>query len=135
MEASATTARGGRSVLERSPLARLPDQLLQWGLTTLAVLILALLAYFFVRLIGESGTALNRFGLGFVFGNDWDPSRNIYRGAALVVGTLITSGIALVIGVPVAMDRMPFNCHPPRIQLAAPDCKYFFPLPSGSSYT
>jgi phosphate ABC transporter permease protein PstC len=108
LEASATTPRGGRSVLERSPLARLPDQVLQWGLTGLAGLILILLAYFFVRLIGESGDTFNRFGLGFVFGNDWDPSRNIYRGAALVVGTLVTSGIALVIGVPVAVGTALF---------------------------
>ena len=62
-----------------------------------------LIVYFFVRLIGESEQALSKFGLGFVFGNDWDVSRDIYRGAPLVVGTLITSGIALVIGVPVAV--------------------------------
>ena len=54
VEASATTVRGGRSVLERSPLSRLPDRVLKWGLTTLAALILALLAYFFIRLIGQS---------------------------------------------------------------------------------
>jgi phosphate ABC transporter permease protein PstC len=101
--ATATRARGGRSVLERSPLERLPDQVLQWGLSALAVLILVLLAYFFVRLIGESGTALNKFGASFVFGNDWDVSRGIYHGAPLVVGTLVTSAIALAIGVPVAV--------------------------------
>ncbi|HEX3974879.1 MAG TPA: phosphate ABC transporter permease subunit PstC [Solirubrobacteraceae bacterium] len=103
MEASATTVTGGRSVLERSPASRLPDQLLQWGLTTLATLILLLIAYFFVRLIGESGSTFNRFGASFIFGNDWDVSRSIYHGAPLVVGTLITSAIALLIGVPVAV--------------------------------
>ena len=103
MEASATTVAGGRSAFQRSPASRLPDQLLQWGLTTLAVLILLLIAYFFVRLIGESSKALNTFGLSFIFGNDWDVSRNIYHGAPLVVGTLITSAIALLIGVPVAV--------------------------------
>jgi phosphate ABC transporter permease protein PstC len=101
MEASATTVTGGR--FGRSPASRLPDQVLQWGLTTLAVLILLLIAYFFVRLIGESGTAFNKFGASFIFGNDWDVSRQIYHGAPLVVGTLITSAIALVIGVPVAV--------------------------------
>jgi phosphate ABC transporter permease protein PstC len=106
--ASASTVRGGRSVLERSPLVRLPDQVLQGGLTGLAGLIVILLGYFFVRLIGESGHTLGQFGLGFVLGNDWDPSRDIYRGAALVVGTLVTSGIALVIGVPVAVGTALF---------------------------
>jgi phosphate ABC transporter permease protein PstC len=103
VEASATTVSGGRSAFGRSPLSRLPDRALKWGLTGLASLILILIAYFFIRLIGESGTALNRFGLKFVFGNDWDVSRNIYHGAPLVVGTLITSAIALIIGVPVAV--------------------------------
>jgi phosphate transport system permease protein len=103
LEASATSVRGGRSVLERSPLSRLPDQLLHWGLSTLAALILILLAYFFVRLIGQSGNVFSNYGLSFVFGNDWDVSRSIYHGAALLVGTLITSAIALVIGVPVAV--------------------------------
>jgi phosphate transport system permease protein len=104
LEASATTSGGGRSVLERSPLSRLPDRALPWALTSLAALILALIVYFFIRLIGESGSTFSTFGLSFIFGNDWDVSRNIYHGLALVVGTLITSGIALVLGVPVAVS-------------------------------
>jgi phosphate ABC transporter permease protein PstC len=106
--AGSATVGGGRSVLERSPLARLPDRVLEWGLTSLAGLILVLLAYFFVRLIGQSGSVFGRYGLGFVFGNDWDVSRSVYHGAALVVGTLITSAIALVIGVPVAVTAALF---------------------------
>ena len=103
MEASAATAGGGRAVVERSPLSRIPDRVLSWGLTSLAVLILALIVYFFIRLIGESGSTFRTFGLSFVFGNDWDVSRNIFHGAPLLVGTLITSVIALVIGVPMAV--------------------------------
>jgi phosphate transport system permease protein len=101
--ATTTTASGGRSVLERSPFARLPDQVLKWGLTGLALAILALLVYFFIRLIGQSHTTFSRFGLSFVFGNDWDVSRNIYHALPLVAGTLITSAIALLLGVPVAV--------------------------------
>ncbi len=96
-------ARPAARLLERSAGGRLPDRVLRWGLTGLAALILALLAYFFIRLIGKSDTALSKFGLSFVFGNDWDVSRNIYHGAALLVGTLVTSAIALIIGVPIAV--------------------------------
>jgi phosphate ABC transporter permease protein PstC len=104
VEASATTpVAADRSLIERLAAGRTPDRVLRWGLTSLAALILAVLAYFFIRLIGESHTALSKFGLSFVFGNDWDVSRSIYHGAALVVGTLITSAIALVIGVPIAV--------------------------------
>ncbi len=103
MEASATTVSGGRSVLERSPLSRLPDQLLQWILTGLAAAILILIGYFFVRLIGQSSSSINKFGLSFVFGNNWDAAHSIFHGLPLLVGTLVTSGIALLIGVPVAI--------------------------------
>jgi phosphate ABC transporter permease protein PstC len=103
VEASVSTPTGGRSLIERSPLSRLPDRILKWGLTGLAALILAIIAYFFIRLVGQSGTVFSRYGLSFVFGNDWDVSRNVYHGAALVVGTLITAGVALIIGVPVAV--------------------------------
>ena len=103
MEAAATTVSGGRSILERSPLSRVPDQVLQWTLTVLATAILVLIGYFFVRLIGQSSSAISHFGLSFVFGNNWNPSRLIFHGLPLVVGTLVTSAISLLIGVPVAI--------------------------------
>jgi phosphate ABC transporter permease protein PstC len=106
--ASATTVPGDRSRFERSPVSRLPDQVLRWGLTGLAAAILILLAYFFIRLIGESSNTFSRFGLSFVFGNDWDVSRNIYHGFPLLFGTLLTSAIALIIGVPVAISAALF---------------------------
>jgi phosphate ABC transporter permease protein PstC len=103
VQASATAVPGGRSAFERLPAARLPDQVLQSGLSGLAALILIILGYFFVRLIGQSGSVFSHYGLNFVFGNNWDVSRNVYHGAALLVGTLATSAIALLIGVPVAV--------------------------------
>jgi phosphate ABC transporter permease protein PstC len=103
MEAAALNA-GGRSSLERSPVARLPDRILKYGLTLLAALILALIVYFFIRLVSEANPALSRFGVfGFTFDNAWDISANRFGALPLVVGTLITSGLALVIGVPVAV--------------------------------
>jgi phosphate transport system permease protein len=105
VEASATTttAAAGRSVLDRSAASRLPDQILKWGLTVLSGAILALLAYFFIRLIGESTSTFSTYGLSFIFGNDWDPSRSIFHALPMVVGTLLTSAIALILGVPIAV--------------------------------
>jgi phosphate transport system permease protein len=104
MEAGGITAPGGRSVLERSPGARLPDRLLRWGLTVLAAGVLVLLAYFFLRLIGESRDVFSKEGVfGYVFGADWAPGAGKYGALPLLVGTLITSGIALLIGVPIAV--------------------------------
>src|SRR5437764_15339344 len=105
MEASSVTApRGSRPSIGRLPLVRLQDGLLKWGLRGLAGLMLALLAFFFIRLYVEANPAFNRFGFfGFTFTNDWDVSRNFYGALPLLVGTLITSTIALCIGVPVAV--------------------------------
>src|SRR3954465_14091236 len=104
MEAGALSVRGDRSVLGRSPLSRPPRRARQGGLTGLGGAILVLIGYFFVRLYIEANPAFSRFGVfGFTFTNDWDVSRNFYGALPLLVGTLITSGIALCIGVPVAV--------------------------------
>jgi phosphate ABC transporter permease protein PstC len=90
--------------LERSLLARLPDRLLKWGLTALAASILALIVYFFIRLVGEASPAFSKFGvLGFTFGNDWNVNANHFGALPLLVGTLVTSALALAMGVPVAV--------------------------------
>ena len=103
MEAASIPS-GGRSKLGRSPLARFPDRALRYGLTLLAALILALIVYFFVRLVGEARPAFAKEGvLGFTFTNNWDVSTEHFGALPLVVGTLLTSGLALVIGVPVAV--------------------------------
>src|SRR3954447_11525052 len=106
MEAgSATLARaGGRPRVGRLPLVRGQDRALRWVLTGVAGLILVLIAFFFVRLLVEAWPAFSRFGvLGFTFTNDWDVSRNFYGALPLLAGTLITSGVALCLGVPVAV--------------------------------
>jgi phosphate ABC transporter permease protein PstC len=104
MEAASIPGGGERSILGRSPLARLPDRALKYGLTILAGLILALIVYFFFRLVGEAKPAFAKFGvLGFTFDNDWNVNAEQFGALPLVVGTLITSVLALLIGVPVAV--------------------------------
>ena len=90
--------------MERPPLARLPDALLKWGLAGLAAGVLALVGYFFVRLYIEANPAFDRFGFfGFVFTNDWNVQGRVFGALPLLVGTLITSAVALAIGVPIAV--------------------------------
>ena len=103
MEAASVPG-GDRALLARSPLARLPDRILRYGLTFLATLILALIVFFFVRLVGEARPAFAKAGvIGFAFDNSWSPSAGHFGALPLVLGTLITSALALMIGVPVAV--------------------------------
>jgi phosphate ABC transporter permease protein PstC len=109
VEAQTAIASGDRPVTGRSPLSRLPDRALKYGLTALSLGVLALLAYFFVRLYVEANDAFTHAGIGnFVFGNNWDVARNTFEALPLVVGTLITSALALLIGVPVAVATAVF---------------------------
>jgi phosphate ABC transporter permease protein PstC len=101
---AASIPTGERSILERSPLARLPDRALKYGLTALAALILALIVYFFIRLVGQARPAFAKESvIGFVFGNDWNVGAEHFGALPLLVGTLITSVLALLMGVPVAV--------------------------------
>jgi phosphate ABC transporter permease protein PstC len=91
-------------LLGRSSAGRNLDPLLKWVLTGMAAFILLLIAFFFVRLYVEAKPAFDRFGyFGFVFDNDWNVAKEIYGALPLLTGTVITSAIALVLGVPVAV--------------------------------
>ena len=46
--------------------------------------------------------AFEKFGLGFFFTNVWDPVKMNFGALAPIYGTLVTSAIALLIGVPVS---------------------------------
>src|SRR5947209_14135010 len=112
---------GGRAALARSPLARLPDRAVKWGLTALALLILALIVFFFIRLVGEAQPAFAKAGLfGFTFDNDWNVNAGRFGALPLVVGTLITSGLALLIGVPVAVASALYATELCPLRLRAP---------------
>ncbi|HYV16456.1 MAG TPA: phosphate ABC transporter permease subunit PstC [Conexibacter sp.] len=105
MEAGTITPAGERpNALRRSPAARLPDRLLRWGLTALSLGVIALIAYFFIRLLVESEPIFKHESVtDFLFSADWVPSKALYGAVPLIAGTLISSAIALVIGIPVAV--------------------------------
>jgi phosphate ABC transporter permease protein PstC/phosphate ABC transporter permease subunit PstA len=121
MEAGTLTTglRGDRPSFGRSPLSRLPDQVMRWGLLGLAALVFVILAFFFYTLIKDSTTALSHTGLfGFAFDTQWVPSKALYGAWPLLAGTLITSVIALVLGVPVAVATALYTTElcPPRLR-------------------
>ena len=102
MEAAVTAP--ARRALPRGSGPRFADPLLQGVLATIAAGVLILIGFFFVKLIVESEPAFAHTGVvNFVLSNDWVPSRGLYGALPLVFGTLLTSVLALAIGVPVAV--------------------------------
>ncbi|MBI5106378.1 MAG: phosphate ABC transporter permease subunit PstC [Solirubrobacterales bacterium] len=80
------------------------DPLMQGILAALAAGILVLIGFFFVRLVVEARPAFEAYGFfNFVFSDEWVPSKGEFGALPLVFGTLVTSAIALLIGVPVAI--------------------------------
>jgi phosphate transport system permease protein len=64
--------------------------------------VLALLAAIIVSLLIGSLPAMHAFGFGFLTSSDWDPVNDRFGALIPIIGTLVTSGIALLIGIPVS---------------------------------
>ena len=73
------------------------------NLTRLAAFaVLALLAAIIGSLIVGSMPAINAFGFGFLTSSAWNPVTDEYGALIPIIGTLVTSGIALFIAIPVS---------------------------------
>jgi len=67
-----------------------------------ATALLAALGGVLVALFIGGWPAIAKFGLGFLTNVTWDPVQDVYGAAGPIVGTLITSALALLFALPVA---------------------------------
>jgi phosphate transport system permease protein len=67
-----------------------------------AFLVLAMLIGILISLVIGAVPSIKAFGLGFLTTSDWDPVANKFGAVVPIFGTLVTSIIALLIGVPVS---------------------------------
>jgi phosphate transport system permease protein len=67
-----------------------------------ALLVLLILGGVIVALVDGSLPALRTFGLAFLYADVWNPVTEKFGALAPIYGTLVTSAIAMVIGIPVA---------------------------------
>lgn len=67
-----------------------------------AMLVMVVLLGVFLSLFIDSMPTWREFGLSFIWNERWSPAKDIYGAAAPIFGTLVTSVIALVIGVPIS---------------------------------
>ncbi|MFH0899419.1 MAG: phosphate ABC transporter permease subunit PstC [Pseudomonadota bacterium] len=68
--------------------------------SALVVLVLAAMA---VQMTRASASSIQRFGLGFLSSHDWDPVRDLYGAWPFIFGTVVSSLLALLLALPVAM--------------------------------
>lgn len=67
-----------------------------------AWLVFLLLAGMMISLFVESWQSIKKFGVSFLWDSEWDPVQNQYGALMPIVGTLITSCLALIIAVPIS---------------------------------
>lgn len=84
-----------------------------------AMIILILTGY---TLASGSVPVLQKFGLSFFFGQAWNPveGREVFGVLPYVMGTLVTSGIALLIGVPLSLGIAVFLVEMAPKKLSVP---------------
>ncbi len=79
------------------------DGIFKTVLTAVGVLILLLLAGIFLTLVVDSLPAMKVSGFAFFTGTTWDPVFKVYGSLAFLVGTLLTSFLALAISLPFSL--------------------------------
>lgn len=76
------------------------DRLFRYAVLGGALIIPLLMAGFFVQLGTSSIPAWREFGFGLITGTEWDPVANRYGALPAIVGTLLTTAIAVAVAVP-----------------------------------
>ena len=92
----------GRRLIRRAAAGRRQDAWFAHATRAFAALVLILLVAIVVALGYAAWPALSKFGVGFFAINVWNPVTGEFGALAPIYGTLATSAIALLIGVPVS---------------------------------
>ncbi len=96
----------------------LGDTLFHLGTGAAAVVLLAFLGLIALVLVSVSRDSLAAYGLSFLGATVWDPGHNVFGALPFIFGTLVTSAIALFLGVPVSLGIAIFASElaPPAVR-------------------
>jgi phosphate transport system permease protein len=104
--AESTLAGGGGTLVSPSTSlvrANYGDRIFK-GLLSLAALgVPLLLLFLFLQLVSDSRLAIAEFGFGFITHSTWNPVTEKFGAFPLIVGTLVSSFLALVMAVPLSL--------------------------------
>jgi phosphate transport system permease protein len=90
----------------RSPWRRevnVGDRVFRLVTATFALLVLLVLAGMAIEMTRASALSIKTFGIGFLVSTEWDPVREQYGALPFLFGTVVSSLVALVIAVPIAL--------------------------------
>ena len=100
--ADTTLDPGAAIALGKARNAAIQDRFFFWLTLLSAALVVALLLGVMVSLLIGSWPAIQAFGLSFVWTQRWRPVKEIFGALSPIYGTIVTSLIAMIIGIPVS---------------------------------
>jgi len=78
------------------------DTLFEYITRFFALFVFSILAAIMVSLLIGSSLSLQKYGISFVWSSDWDPVQEKFGALVPIFGTLVSSMIAMAIGIPVS---------------------------------
>jgi len=90
-----------RNTIPRS--SRIPDATFGVIILVSAISVFAIVVLVVWELVDKSRLSLHQFGLSFFYGHDWDPVNGNFGAVPFVYGTLVSSFLALLLAVPLAI--------------------------------
>src|SRR6202049_2526838 len=95
--------------LLRASSGEVPDRIFKSAMALCGVAVLALLVLMFYELVSGSGLSWHAFGFKFFAGSDWNPVSEQFGALPFIYGTLVSSLLALIIAVPLAVGVAVFT--------------------------
>ncbi len=95
--------RGTRRVRKDPASAAWGDALFRLGTGAAGVVLLIIMGLIVLVLLVDSWQSLHTIGLAFLGNRIWDPNTSQFGAFAFIYGTLVTSALALLLGVPVSL--------------------------------
>ena len=106
---SPTPSPDSSTLVQRTrPVSRWPDQVFYSLVVVVSVLIILMAIAIVGILAYNSEQSFRVFGWAFLYSSTWDPNKEIFGALPFVVGTLLTSAIALLIAIPLALGTAIF---------------------------
>jgi len=80
------------------------EKIFQKGLGLTGIILIIILFSIFITLLISSTPSIKHLGIKFLYGKEWNPVTDEYGALPFLIGTLLTSLLALIISTPFALS-------------------------------
>jgi phosphate transport system permease protein len=95
--------------LLRTSSGEIPDRVFKSAMTACGLAVLGVLGLIIYELVLRSGLSWHAFGFKFFAASDWDPVNEHFGALPFIFGTLVSSLLALIMAVPLAVGVAVFT--------------------------